>query len=359
MEGIGFFSYEMTKRMVEAHPEVEFHLLFDRTPPPFSFVKNVTTAVLFPPARHPFLWWWWFEGSVTRYLRNHAIDLFLSHDGFVPLRSKVPTVAVQHDIAFEHYPGHVGWLPRNYYRYYVPRFLKHAARIATVSEFSKNDMVANYGVEASKIDVVYNAPQPGFGPATPDEKQKTRVAFTQSRPYFFYVGSINPRKNLANMLRAFEVFKSQMNSDMQFVIGGAMGWQNSELQEVLKQMQHRDAVIFTGRLSAEAISRLMAAATAFLYVSLFEGFGVPPLEAMSAGVPVITSNVSSLPEVCGDAALYANPQSVQEIAKAMQRITGEKNLAETLVSKGFEQTVQFSLGRSAALLWESVRKALG
>ncbi|MFN8277207.1 MAG: glycosyltransferase family 1 protein [Chitinophagales bacterium] len=359
MEGLGFFSYEMACGLAKAHPDVAFDFLFDRTPPDwFSSYPNVTVHVLWPPARHPLLWWWWFEIAVARFLQKSKPEVFLSPDGYVSLRSATPTVAVQHDIAFEHFPEHVSPTALYYYRYFVPKFMHHAARIATVSTFSKNDIAETYGIEQDKIDVVYNAPQEQFEPLTEEEIADTRATFSAGAPYFFYVGSINPRKNLPAMLRAFDQYKATTVSATRFIIAGAMGWQNSDLEVVLRNMQHRSDVIFTGRADAATLRLLMGSALAFCYVSLFEGFGVPPLEAMAAGVPVLASTASSLPEVCGDAALLVAPDDMVAIAAAMKRLAEEEGLRAVLIARGREQCCKFSLANTAAALWQSCLRAV-
>src|SRR5262245_6511853 len=141
LDGIGTFSYETLKRITAQHPEHRFIFLFDRPyDPSFVFGSNVTPLNLFPPARHPLLYTWWFEYSVPKALRNIQADVFLSPDGFLSTRTGVPTLAVIHDINFEHYPKDMPGAYRNYYRTWFPRFARKATRIATVSEFSKKDL---------------------------------------------------------------------------------------------------------------------------------------------------------------------------------------------------------------------------
>ena len=140
LEGIGWFTYESVKRMVLAHPEHEFHFLFDRNfSEEFIFAKNVVPHVLFPPARHPFLWYAWFEYAVPSALRKIKPDVFLSTDGYLSLSAKTPQVLVIHDLAFEHFNNHVDWLTLKYYKYFVPKFARGANRIAAVSSFTKAD----------------------------------------------------------------------------------------------------------------------------------------------------------------------------------------------------------------------------
>jgi glycosyltransferase involved in cell wall biosynthesis len=360
MDGIGYFEYETLLRITRAHPDVEFHFLFDRPyHESFIFSENIKPVVLFPPARHPLLWYWWFEWSVAGYLRRNKFDLFLSPDGYASLRSDTPALAVQHDIAFEHYPDFVPGLTSRYYKYYVPKFMAHATRIATVSEFSKADIVHQYGIAPDKIDVVYSAAKEIFRPISKEEKNRIAYQYTQGKPYLIFVGSVHPRKNLKNMLLAFDEFKKATPSDLKFLVVGAFGWQNSDLSDVIGSMQYKDEVIFPGRQPLDELAKLIAGSFALLYLSLFEGFGVPPLEGMKCGVPVITSDTSSMPEICGDAALLAGPLDVQAISLAIKQLWTGPALYQYLIEKGTGQAKKYTWDRSAGLLWASCLRAIG
>lgn len=361
LEGIGYFTYETLLRITRAHPEVEFHFLFDRPyDESFIFADNVKPVVLFPQARHPFLWYWWFEWSVAGYLKKYKFDLFLSTDGYVSLRADTPTLAVQHDIAFEHYPDYVPGLASRYYKYYVPKFIAHATRIATVSEYSKADIVRQYGTSPDKIDVVYSAAKDIFQEISLEEKVRVADRYTDGKPYLIYVGSIHPRKNLKNMLLAFDVFKkANPSSSLKFLVVGAFGWQNSDLKEIIDTMQFKTEVIFLGRQPLEELAKLIAASYALLYLSIFEGFGVPPLEGMKCGVPVITSDTSSIPEICGDAALLVDPTDVYAISQAIARLWTDLALYSELTNKGRLQARKYSWDICADLLWASCLRTIG
>jgi glycosyltransferase involved in cell wall biosynthesis len=297
---------------------------------------------------------------VAGYLKKNNFDLFLSPDGYVSLRSDTPTLAVQHDIAFEHFPEFVPGLYSRYYKYYVPRFMAHATRIATVSEYSKADIIKRYGTPADKIDVVYSAAKDIFVPIDEYEKVQIRSQYTLGKKYVIYVGSIHPRKNLKNMLLAFDEFrKTTAGTDHKFLVVGAFGWQNSGLKEVIDNMQCKDDVIFLGRQPLDILAKLIAASYALLYVSLFEGFGVPPLEGMKCGVPVITSDISSMPEICGDAALLVDPMNVTDISDALGMLDVSPGLYETLCAKGPVQARKYSWDICADLLWASCVKTIG
>ena len=194
-------------------------------------------------------------------------------------------------------------------------------------------------------------------------QHKRRHVFRENKfgingAYFIYAGAIQPRKNLANIFRAFDLFKKQNRGNAQLVIAGRKAWKFKEALEVYEDMEYKADVLFTGHLSSEDLASLMAGALAMAYVSLFEGFGIPIIEAMNCGIPVITSNVSSMPEVAEDAALLVQPESVSEIAGAMERISTDEQLRKSLIVKGNQQKQKFSWDKTAAALWNSAEKIL-
>ena len=245
-----------------------------------------------------------------------------------------------------------------YYNWFFPRFARKASRIATVSAYSKTDMVQNYGIAPEKVDVVYNGVNTGFEPVSDAEKESTRRRVAGGQPYFLYVGSLHPRKNIDGLLKAFDLYKSQTGSDFKLVIAGAVMFSSGRIRAVWESMAHRSDVVFTGRLETGELHQVLGAALALTFVPYFEGFGIPVLEGMSVGIPVICSNVTSLPEVGGDAVLYADPFQPLAIAAAMQRVADDENLRNELIRKGYDQLAQFSWERTADLLWDCIHKCL-
>ncbi|MCH8319124.1 MAG: glycosyltransferase, partial [Bacteroidetes bacterium] len=178
LEGIGWFTCETLKRITRNHPEHQFVFFFDRHfSDEFIFSDNITPLVLSPAARHPFLWYYWFEFAVSNCLKKLKPDIFLSTDGYLCLSTKVKSVLVIHDLAFEHYPKHIDYLTRKYYKYFVPKYAKKADRIATVSRFSKEDIIDKYQISSDKIDVVYNGANELYQPLNEKEKLKIRSKY--------------------------------------------------------------------------------------------------------------------------------------------------------------------------------------
>ena len=357
LDGIGWFSYETVRRLVADHPEHQFYFFFDRKPDPsMVFGKNVVPVVLCPQSRHPLLWWLFFEVSVKQALKRYKIDLFLSPDGFMTLDTEVPTLDVIHDINFAHSKGNMRLSHQLYMSRFFPKYAKKATRIATVSQFSRQDIAETYHIDPGKIDVVYNGAHEYYRPLTADEQAETRKRYSGGKPYFLFVSTILRRKNLANLLLAFDRYKESDTEGHKLVVAGARVWWADELKEAYDGMKHRGDVIMLGRVDAEPLSGLMGSATALVYPSFFEGFGIPIVEAFNAETAVITSNTTSMPEVAGDAALLVNPASVDEIVAAMRKVSGDNELRGRLIAAGRRQRELFSWEKSAQLLWLSLMK---
>lgn len=352
LEGIGRFSVEILKRIVQANPNVEFSFLFDRPyDEKFIFGPNVKPYVLFPPARHAFLFVAFFEFAIPAKLRKLKPDIHFSPDGYLSLASKVPQVPVFHDLAFEHFPQDVNRLFSWHYRKYFPQYAEKAKRIITVSEFTKADVVKHYDVDPAKIDVVYNACADYFHPISEAEKAQTRQDFSQGQPYFHTVGAIQPRKNLVNLITAFDQFKQQTGSNYKLLIVGRKAWNFEEVIHSYAKSTFKDDIIFTGFVSDQDLNRIYGASNGLVYVPLFEGFGIPIVEAMRCHVPVICSNTSSMPEVAGDAALLVDPYNAVEIVSAMVRLGGDAVLSSQLVDRGKARQGVFSWDVSAERVW--------
>jgi glycosyltransferase involved in cell wall biosynthesis len=359
LEGFGHFANETLKRMVLNNPDVKFYFLFDR---PFDksyvYAQNVKPIVIHPQARHPILWHIWFDFSIAIWLKLNKPDLFLNLDGYASLVTSTKQLTVFHDLAFEHLTDGIPKFQLNYLRKYTPQFAHKVNRIATVSEFSKNDIVEKYGINPEKIDVVYNGASNLFKPISDSQKAIVKDKYSKGFDYFLYVGSIHPRKNVANLLLAFDSFKNQTNSNFKLVLTGRMAWKTDTVNTVFNQMKHKEDVLFTGYLSNEELANVTAAAFTLCYVSLFEGFGIPIIEAMQSGVPVICSNTSSMKEIGEAATIQVNPNNVESICYAMKMIYTDTALQNTLIKKGFERQAFFSWDKTADLLWKSCMKTI-
>lgn len=353
MEGYGWYTFEIVKRLVENHPEHDFIFFFDRKfDSKFIFGSNVTPVILNPPARHPVLFYIWNEVSVRRALKKYNADLYFSPDGYLSLKSKVPQVNVIHDINFEHNPNDVPKAIGNYLRKYFPRFARKAEHVITVSDYSKQDICETYQIPKEKVSAIWNAASTVFHTVSEDQKMEVRKEYTKGKPYFLYVGALHPRKNLSRLIPAFEKFKKENSDDThQLLIVGEALFSNSfagvKISEELKQNIH-----FTGHLSLEKLSLVTASADVFTFVPYFEGFGIPLVEAMQCGTPILSGNLTSLPEVGGDAVLYCDPMNIDDIASKLSMIANNDELKRELAQKGIKRSQLFSWDESAEKVWE-------
>ncbi|MBL7817237.1 MAG: glycosyltransferase family 4 protein [Saprospiraceae bacterium] len=359
LEGFGWFTYETLRRMVAAHPDDEFIFFFDRPyDPSYVFGKNVTPIVLFPPARHPFLFVWWYEWSVARALKKYKPDVFLSTDNFCSLRTSTPTCLMLHDVGWAHPEARqtLPWLVFQYYNFFAPHFLKKAETLVAVSSFVKEDALRYYPfLNQEKIVVCHNGCRTDFRPITEGVQRAVREKYTEGCPYFVFVGAVHPRKNVHRLIEAFSLMKKRTSLPHKLVIVGRFAWQTGDVRTAFDNSDCQKDIIFTGYVADEEVPLLVGAATAVTYVSLAEGFGIPILEAMNSDVPVVTSNVTSMPEVAGNAALLVNPFSVDEMADAIEKLAKDSDLRQNLIAKGQIQREKFSWDKTASVLYEVLK----
>lgn len=359
LEGYGNFVYETFKRITEWHPEHAFVFIFDRpVDKKFVFGPNVTSVTTGPPARHPLLWKFWYDVRVPAVLRKYKADVFVSCDGFCSLTTKVPQCLVVHDLAFLHYPSFIKKSHLFFYKKYTPGFLEKARSVATVSDFSRQDILTQYSNKAREIDVVYSGIKEIFQPISNEVKVATKNKYTDGKEYFVYTGAIHPRKNLINLLKAFSVFKKRQQTNMKLVLTGRLAWKYDTFKVGLKSYKYRNDVILTGYLEENELAKITGSAYGLVYPSLFEGFGVPVLEAMRCDVPVITAAHSAMQEIAGEAAMYADVTSHTDLADKMMLLYKNENLRNELIHKGREVAAQYSWDKTADLLWQSIVKAV-
>ena len=355
MEGFGWYTYEVVKRLIEQHPEHEFILFFDRKyDEKFVFGKNATPVILNPPARHPILFYIWFEHSVRRALKKYKADIFFSPDGYLSLKSNTKQVGVIHDINFEHNPQDIPKTMRKYLCKYFPHFASKADHILTVSEYSKKDICSTYGIDPEKVTVAWNGASEKFKALTQSTKEEVRQKYTLGNPYFLFVGALHPRKNVGRLIQAFEIFKNRNpESQEKLVIVGEELFGN-KLGTIEISDSIRKHIIFTGHVALEDLAKLMGAAKIFTFVPYFEGFGIPLVEAMKCGTPILSANKTSLPEVAGNAALYCDPFDVNDISEKLEELANNPTLQLELSQLGLERSNLFSWNKTAQGVWDVI-----
>ena len=359
IDGIGNFTIETLRPLIKNHPEITFLVLCDKnfTEDYFDF-PNVTKHHIFPPYRHPVLYLFYMEFVLGAFLKKNRPDLFLSMEGFLCLNTKCKQLPLIYDLNFEHQPRDLPFRNRVYFRTFYPKFARKATRIATISEYSKTDIHKTYGIPLKNIDNVSCGVKEKFSPLSDEEKAKTKERYTGREDYFFFIGSMHPRKNIIRLLRAFEIYKTATGASLKLVLAGNIFWDNESISAVTASMKFKNDVVFTGRISDEELTLLLGSAFCLCFVPTFEGFGLPILEAFQCDVPVICSNTTSMPEVAGDAALQADPFNEKDIAEKMIMVWSEPAQRKIMIERGRDQRKLFSWERTAELLYASIFSAL-
>jgi len=294
-------------------------------------------------------------------LRRRPVDV-LHVQYTAPPFCPAPVVATIHDLAFEHMPETFTRRGSMQLKLTVRRTAQRAARIATVSEYSRQDLLRTYNLGPEKVVVTYNGIESHFTPqpTSANEAEEIRHRFGIARDFLLAVGSLQPRKNLIRLIRAYAKLRGE-NAGFapQLVIVGRKLWLTDEIFAEVRRQRWAGDVILTGYVTDEDLPKLYRAATAFVYPSLFEGFGLPPIEAMACGTPVVTSNTSSLPEVVGEAALLVDPYDEQSLATALLQITNDQALRARLQVNGIEQAKKFTWRAAAEKTLQLYREAHG
>jgi glycosyltransferase involved in cell wall biosynthesis len=272
-------------------------------------------------------------------------DVLLCPLNVVPLLAPCPAVVTVHDLAFLRFDLHKS-AKRRYLSVLTRLSVKRAAHVITVSEFTRREVLELLNVPPDKVTTIHNGRDERLQPQEPASIEAFRQQHDLPPRFLLFVGTLEPRKNLPTLLRAYAEVKDQLN--LPLLIGGGKGWRYDEIFALVQQLGIEQHVRFLGFLPQDDLALYYAAATVVIYPSLYEGFGFPPLEAMSVGTPVITSNVSSLPEVVGNAALTVSPQDVTELANAILRLASDPALQAELRSRGLIQAQQFSWQRAAS-----------
>lgn len=351
--GIGQYTLRLSHALAQRFKDDHFTLLQDRRETaPLVGAPNVTAAGCLVPSHHR-LEQWFLPWSVNRL----QVDVFHSPDFIPPMRARGPSVITVHDLAFLIYPH---FLTRDSARYYgqIDRAIRRADQIITVSESTKHDLIRMLGAPEDKISVIYEAADPLFQPLDrASALQHVRELFELPEEFILFVSTIEPRKNVSGLLRAYRRLRDDYRLTPALVLVGARGWLCSDVDRLVEELGLAQHCFFLGSVGAHDLLHLYNAARCLVHVAFYEGFGLPPLEAMACGTPVIASNVSSLPEVVGDAALLVNPEHDEEITVALWRLLTDSALWAELRAKGLQRATAFSWDRAAQQTMEVYRRA--
>jgi len=355
LDGIGRLSYEVVKRLAAWRPDDQVYCIYDRVHAEYyDFGPHVKHVSIGLPARHPVLWKLWFDYSIPRFLHKVKADCFISLDGYNTLNSDVPSIIFGHDIAPLHFPQHMKLSHRFYYRRYLPLFLRKADRIVANSAFTKQDILDTLGVEEGKIHVACSGRNDYFMPLSKEQITEVRNNYTQGRPYFIFTGTRSPRKNLIRLISAYEQIKSNHGIEHQLLIVGRSGWKDRGIINKCESSLYKNNIQLLTNINDVDLARIVGSADSAVFVSLYEGFGLPIIEAMACNIPVVTSNISSMPEVAGDAALLVDPFDTDAIARAMYRSISDELLRKELIEEGAKQHLKFTWDDQANKLNELI-----
>ena len=298
--------------------------------------------------------------TLSAELRRRPVDV-LHVQYTAPPAAPCPVVATIHDLSFEHIPATFKRRSWMQLRLTVRRTARSARRIVTLSEFSRRDLVETYGLPPGRVTVTPAAAAPRFRPASTEEIQRVRHLYNITREYVLAVGSIQPRKNLARLFDAYAGLRRARGGDKlpQLVVVGKRAWLYEETLRAAAECGLGGELIFTGYVPEADLPALYSGALCFVYPSYFEGFGLPPLEAMACGTPVVAADRTSLPEVVGDAGLLVNPFDAEEIAGAIGRLIGDEHLRAALAERGTARASRFDWRETARRTLEVYQRATG
>ncbi len=298
----------------------------------------------------------WRQFILPLLLRQHNIDVCFFTNFVLSIAATCPMVLTIHDLSFRLFPRTHSLRNVVWARSLVPISTRRSKRIIAVSNNTKLDLVRLMNVPSWKVEVIHEGAPEEFNPEPTDEDEEAMGHYGIIKPYVLFVGTLEPRKNLNFLIRSFDQV-AKARPDVHLVLAGRRGWMAQAIFDELERRDLLGRVHITGYVRERFLPALYRQASAFVYPSLYEGFGLPPLEAMSSGTPVIVSRSSSLPEVVGDAGLFVNPLDTNELAEAMNSILSDDGLAAELRRKGLERAAGFSWKKAAGQTLDILRDA--
>jgi glycosyltransferase involved in cell wall biosynthesis len=353
--GIGQYIQSLMQALAEIDHEDEFTLFHSRKDNhPFVTAPNIRYRALWTPSHHRFE-----TTTMTAELLPHRLDVLHSPDFIPPRYTRYPAVITVHDLAFLLYPR---FLTKQSARYYgqVDVAARRAAHIIAVSQSTRRDVIKLLGVPSDKVTVIHEAAQPLFRPLDRAQaRQHVASVFGVEQDFILFVSTIEPRKNLPTLLEAFRKMRDVHRVEVKMVVAGRRGWLTEEMNDQIDKLQLNGHVHFLGAVPNEELLYLYNAAKVFALPSFYEGFGLPPLEAMACGTPIVVSNTSSLPEVVGDAGQLVDPNDVEAWSVVLWRVLSDENLRAEMCEKGLRRVASFSWERAARETLAVYHKAAG
>jgi len=356
--GVGHYTLELSRALAEANPEDHFELI---SPAPFERrlpAENTIPNLAFVQAKSSSLRGHWWSVGLPLYAKRAALDLFHGTNFELPLRRRRRTVLTIHDLSALRFPElHRPRLVRRA-RLRLPLAAKLANAIITPTEAVKEEVCERFRFSPEKVTAIHEAPRAAFQPMPHQESAEVRKRLGVSNEFLLFVGTLEPRKNLLTLLKAFGEVLRHTSLRPQLVVAGGEGWLMEETFAFLKGSVINEHLRLTGYLEDKDLHALYASCRAFIFPSLYEGFGLPPLEAMACGAPVVASRIPALQEVLGDAASLIEPLDVDGLAKAMVEIWQDDGRRGKVSLAGLNQVKKFSWSKTAQKTYEVYRRVL-
>lgn len=328
----------------------------------FKEYKNVSVKTFRFPNKLLNFCLWYFRWPKIDILLGGADILFFPNIIFAAASSGTRIIQTFHDLSFEICPETFSFKRRLWHSFVNPGGLaRRADRIIAVSESTADDLVDIYKIDRNKIKIIYSAAPPGFSKIDRNDPKMVALRKKYGLPYKFilFLGTVEPRKNIGSLVRAFNEIKKYVHPEIEkvrLVIAGSRGWKQSQIQDEIEKSPFRQDIILPGFIAEEDKPYVYNLATVFVYPSFYEGFGFPPLEAMSCGVPVVASNNSSLPEIVGDAGILVDPDRPDELARAIKELLVNKELADLMREKGLFRAKDFQWQKAAEKFLEIINE---
>jgi glycosyltransferase involved in cell wall biosynthesis len=350
------FIFGCFSKLAQQYPQHQFIYFADRELDEKNITsKNSTAIVAGTPAKNPLLLQYWLNYKLPSLLRKHKVDIFVS-TGCCSLRTKVPQCIVVNDLSFLQQPQFftAGWL--RFYKNNTSKFLNKATAVVTTSQFVKKQITDQYKIQSDKIEVAYPGINKIFKPVNWQIKDAVKEKYSQGLEYFLYSGAVHPRQNLITLLKAFSFFKKRQKSNMQLIIASTTVVSDKAFVKSLGTFKYRHEVKLLDNVPLEILAQLTASAYALVYPSVYDSFGTSAIQAMQCDVPVITGNAGAMPEICGGAALYINPDDFNDIAEKMMLLFKDEDQRNQLIIKGRQQVAMYSWDKAVVGIWQAISK---
>jgi len=359
--GVGHYTFELSRELASLYAESYFELVYPSTYAPVTAPDGVVLPSNFKVERVRVgaLGRHWWSAGLPRYIRRQNFEVFHGTNYDVPLWRRCATVLTIHDLSLLLYPETHRVRSVNRARRRLPTMVRTADAIITPTESVRRELCQQLNAPPEKVFAIPEAARECFQPMEFTDTEGVRLRLGVGEEFLLAVGTIEPRKNLMVLLNAFEeVTRARPEGTLQLVIAGGSGWLSGPLLQAIKKSPVRDRILLTDYLQDDDLRALYASCLAFIYPSIYEGFGLPPLEAMACGAPVIVSKIPALAETTGEAAWHFDPQNMGELTKKILGLLGDGNARQNLSIAGERRATEFSWEKTARLTWSVYEEAL-